>query len=115
MAERLTDLECAREAGCENSYHARPCPYAPVPIAPDPERDKRVAARRRADAEKAGRALDRLLNRWHFPDGPDDAPHTELSRDFVEEVGDYVLSQLHHNGHYGVPDPWADAWPDGAV
>lgn len=36
-------------------------PYVPVRIAPDPARDARVAARRAADARKAGRALDALL------------------------------------------------------
>lgn len=38
------------------------CPLpVPVPIAPDAARDARVAARRAADARKAGAALDRLL------------------------------------------------------
>ncbi len=36
-------------------------PYVPAVIPPDPARDARVAARRAADAARAGRALDRLL------------------------------------------------------
>jgi hypothetical protein len=85
-----------------------------VPIAPDAARDARVAKRRAEDARKAGAALDRLLNRWWFPDGPDDTPHTVLSDEFVEKVGDYVLSRIHHNGHYGVPTE-ADGGPQGCL
>lgn len=97
MGERLADPECAQAPGCENGYHARPCPYAPVPIAPDPERDKRVAARRAADAARAGEALDKLL-----------APRHVRSRLESYRAGwddGYAASEEHHNGHYDVSLP----------
>lgn len=71
--------------------------YTPVPVAPDPERDKRVAARRAEDARRAGAALDRLL-----------AEHGEQLQDgyYYEGWRDgYEASLLHHNGHYDVSPP----------
>lgn len=66
-----------------------------VPIGPDPERDARVAARRAADARKAGVALDHLLRH----------PSSGYGTEFVKLLGDYVVSRLHHNCHYDVPGP----------
>ena len=107
-------------------------PYVPAVIPPDPARDARVAARRAADALKAGAALDRLL----VP-GPEAGMY---AAGYLSGWDDgYAASDLHHNRHYGVPgvaapngmerpgehwnarlireqdDAWADAWPDGAV
>jgi hypothetical protein len=73
-----------------------------VPVPPDAARDARVAARRAADATKAGRALDRLLDARE--DGKSQAWQMDARDRFIEEVGDYVLSRLQHNRHYvGVP------------
>lgn len=71
--------------------------YRPVPVAPDPERDKRVAARRRADAIKAGLALGDLLNGATA----NDKAYLEGYREGFADG--YSQSELHHNGHYGVP------------
>jgi hypothetical protein len=61
--------ECGRaiEPGpiaiCEPCAPRGACIMAPVVIPPaDPARDARVAARRAADARRAGRALDRLIH-----------------------------------------------------
>lgn len=98
--EPQPDCECSPVLG---PHPRRPgCPpldigYRPVPIAPDPERDKRVAARRAADAARAGVALDRLLA-WR-------GPAAVYDKGFADG---YAASELHHNGHYGVPDSEAD-------
>jgi hypothetical protein len=99
--------------------------YVPAVIPPDRARDARVAARRAEDARRAGAALDQMFG----PAGAGRAYNLGWS-------DGYAASQLHHNRHYGVPaerrccaapeecrdgckgrflDPWADAWPDGAV
>lgn len=101
--ERL-DPPCAEAPGCANGYHGRPCPYAVTPIGPDAARDARVAARRADDARRAGRALDRYMVAWE--EGIGGGPHLPImdrGEAFVEAVGDYVLSRLHHNRHYAVP------------
>lgn len=71
--------------------------YRPAPAGPDPARDARVAARRTADAARAGRALDRLI-----------ASHGEKLQDGYYYEGwfdGYVEAGLHHNRAYGVvPD-----------
>jgi hypothetical protein len=68
-------------------------PYVPVPIAPDPARDARVAARRADDARRAGRALDRLSN-----------PRVHVGEAYNLGWQDgYAASELHHNRHYGAP------------
>lgn len=75
-----------------------PCPkhpetYVPVPIAPDPERDARVAKRRAEDARKAGLELDRRLAN----------PRTLMGVSYNLGWDDgYAASQEHHNRHYGV-------------
>jgi hypothetical protein len=79
---------------CETSRST--FPRTAVPIKPDAARDARVAARRAADARKAGAALDRLI-----------ASHGEQLQDgyYYEGWRDgYEASEAHHNGHYGVPD-----------
>lgn len=75
-------------------------PYVPVAVPADPARDARVAARRAADARRAGRALDRLLSGTVPP-----VLREEAAAAFVEEVGDYVLSQLQHNRSYARSGP----------
>lgn len=72
--------------------------YVPVPIAPDPARDARVAARRAEDAAKAGRALDNLLR----SQGAMYRNRVAAGERFIEELGDYLVSRLQHNRHYGV-------------
>ena len=69
--------------------------YRPVPVAPDPERDKRVAFRRAEDARRAGLALDRLL-------GECDGLGCRCCNN-LERLARLAQSELHHNGHYGVP------------
>ena len=74
----------------------------------DPDRDARREAYRADQRRKAARALDRLFD-LTLP--PDAAPRysTAASERFVEAVGDYVLSRLHHNSHYGVTNERAHA------
>lgn len=70
--------------------------YRPAPAGPDPARDARVAARRAADARKAGAALDRLLA----------DPHVDVPYAYHAGYYDgYLAAGLHHNRAYGVvPD-----------
>jgi hypothetical protein len=111
----------------DNRAHDDPEAYVPATIPPDPERDKRVAARRAADAARAGSALDSLLGKVQ----------READREYVQAwLAGYAASELHHKCHYGVPgwtdltsdeqraavglpgadeyvgDAWADAWPE---
>lgn len=112
-------------------------PYVPAVIPPDPARDARVAARRAADAARAGRALDAMAPTPVRAVGA--AWQDGYREGFDKGWSDgYAASDLHHNRHYGVPDDacshgaagglcgriecqvgdgdaWADAWPDGAV
>lgn len=69
---------------------AEDCPECdPVSIRPDAERDARVAARRAADARKAGRALDRLTR----------AAASELSEMYGAGWRDgYAASEDHYVG-----------------
>lgn len=67
--------------------------YVPLRVPADPARDARVAARRAADARKAGIALDHLLRN----------PSSVYGTVFVELLGDYMESRIHHNCHYDVP------------
>lgn len=125
MSAHLT--ECDGQCGdvCQDRYYATlggaprvtlpldPPPYVPVPIAPDAARDARVAARRRQYAVKAGRALDRYMDTWEAAvagNGPV-LPILSAGEDFVEAVGDYVLSRLQHNRAYGVTDESAGDVP----
>lgn len=103
--------ECDGQCGdvCQDRYYATlfgaprvtlpldPPPYVPVPIAPDAARDVRVAARRAADARKAGGALDRLLLR--------DVATRAYDRGFEEG---YAASELQHNRAYVPPDVATD-------
>lgn len=80
-------------------------PYVPAAVPPDPARDARVAARRAAEARRAGAALDRLFQGWcGRADVPADPASAAAAADFVEALADAVASRLHHNRHYGVPD-----------
>ena len=63
-----------------------------VPIAPDPARDARVAARRAAYAALAGRALDKLLG----------AAQREADRAYAAAWSDGYAEGLQHNRAYGV-------------
>lgn len=78
----------------------------PAPQAEEEQRVRARDARRRVAAEDArraaARALDRYLTRW-LDEDPEEEPVTSLSEQFVEAVGDYVVSRLQHSGHYGVP------------
>ena len=66
--------------------------YVSVPIAPDPDRDARVAARRAKDAARYGRAFARIFDQQ--------AMHT-----YAAGWSDgYAASEEHHNRHYGVVD-----------
>jgi hypothetical protein len=92
MSERTEDIPDAVS-------DARDRGYRPVRPPADPERDKRVAARRAADAAQAGLALDRLYG--------DRAPmrRAELQSAYAAGWHDgYAASEEHHNGHYGVAD-----------
>jgi len=92
---------------CKSVHGEEPVGYRPAVIPPDPERDKRVAARRAADAAAAGRALDRLLAESRGNIG------VAAAFDAGWATG-YAQSELHHNGHYGVPDSCerTGAFPD---
>jgi hypothetical protein len=91
MSERTEDIpDAASDAGHRG--------YRPVPIPPNTERDKRVAARRAADAARAGAALDRLL-----AERPSPLRDQELYSTGYWDG--YAASQLHHNGHYDVSLP----------
>lgn len=71
--------------------------WVPALIPPDPERDKRVAARRAADAARAGAALDRLLSARA---GAAEAYGVGW-RDGYRACAEALLeSELHHNRHY---------------
>jgi hypothetical protein len=75
-----------------------------VKISQDAARDARVAARRAADARKAGAAIDRLFVQ----------ARTET---YYHGWSDgYAASEVHHNGHYGVATdrPGANAESDSA-
>ena len=78
--------------------------YRPVPIAPDAARDARVAARRAADARRAGAALDRLLA------GPPCAGRACTCCNTLSGIED----ALQHNRAYGVPLPprWSEVVAD---
>lgn len=103
-----------------------PCPKhdVPAPIPADPERDARVAARRAADARKAGAALDRLLAET-WPDRTTGRAYfvKGYREGFQDGWSDgYAASELQHNRHYGVPCPrpaahmaseYADVRPSG--
>jgi hypothetical protein len=86
---------------CDEKWRRDP-DYVPVPIAPDPARDARVAARRAADARKAGIALDHLLG-CEGSTGPGGMREQHAAA-FVELLADAIASRLQHNRHYGVPD-----------
>ena len=92
-------------------------PYVPAMVPPDRDRDARVAARRVADAARAGRALDRM---FAAGDGPPMAPEIReafgkgYSEGFHDGWSDgYAASELHHNGHYGVSLPTGGEMPEG--
>lgn len=84
-----------------------PCPKhdVPAPIPADPERDARVAARRAADARKAGAAFDRLLAETWTDRTTGRAYFVKWYREgFRDGWSDgYAASELQHNRHYGVP------------
>lgn len=60
--------------------------------APDPARDARVAARRAADARRAGRALDRLIGEMGLPE------MTGWQRELVQTA--FVLGRTSTPGHH---------------
>lgn len=65
--------------------------WVPALIPPDPERDKRVAARRAADAARASLALDALLGQ----------AQREGDRIYIKGWQDgHAACELHHNRHY---------------
>lgn len=70
-------------------------PECPRPAAPDPERDRRRELRARVERRRAARALDRYVEVMFGSEG------RAAGERFVEAVGDYVESRLHHKGHYG--------------
>lgn len=84
-----------------------PCPKhdVPAPIPADPERDARVAARRAADARKAGAAFDRLLAETWTDRTTGRAYFVKWYREgFRDGWSDgYAASELQHNRAYGVP------------
>jgi hypothetical protein len=67
----------------------------------DPERDARREAYQEQERRRAARALDRYVD---LVEGDRYGPRVVAGERFVEAVGDYVLSRLHHKGHYGVSD-----------
>lgn len=75
--------------------------------AADPERDARRKAYQEQQRRRAARALDRCID---MIEGERYGPRMVASERFVEAVGDYVLSRLHHSGDYGatadVPKGW---------
>lgn len=73
-------------------------PYVPLVVPPDSARDARVAARRAADARRAGRALDQLLTERFGPAEPSWAG-AALDALLSERYGRSLTA---HNGHYGV-------------
>lgn len=76
-------------------------------IASDPARDGRRRAYADRERRRAARALDRYLDAATEPASR--LPRVSLvdaaGESFIEAVGDYVLSRLHHNSDYGVADP----------
>lgn len=86
------------DAGFEPADFAKVTGYAPVPIAPDPARDARVAARRAADVRKASAALDRLIAA-----GGTARSAAEVAYRYGWRDG-YAASEEHHNRDYVVPD-----------
>lgn len=62
----------------------------------DPERDARREAYRADQRRKAARALDRLFDARR--DGLTGAAYDVVGERYIEAVGDYVLSRLHHCG-----------------
>lgn len=75
-------------------------------IAPDPDRDARRAAYADRERRRAARALDRYMEIIYGEDiaSKRGAEIRAAGERFIEAVGDYVLSQLHHKSHYGVSD-----------
>ena len=73
-------------------------------IGPDPERDKRVAARRAGDAAKARSALDRLIsNGMEEVERVAKAAVAKLSDDIRKQLERYAASELQQKSHYGIP------------
>ncbi len=98
-AARVAVLREGHAAGLHVGYKSvLDCPdCAPTEIIPESERQLGIAAR----------ALDRLIGLAFMAhvDDPDAKSGPEMavaSERFVQAVGDYVLSRLHHNGGYGV-------------
>ena len=93
-----SDVPYVRRPGQLDRRSPQVPPADPVRIAPDAARDARVAARRAEDARKAGRALDNLLQ----SQGAMYRNRVAAGERFIEELGDYLVSRLQHNRHYGV-------------
>lgn len=89
-----------------------PAPGPGPEIGDDADRDRRIGAYRDRQRRRAVRALDRYIAAV-FDDPAQ--PHvcstvaTAAGDRFVEAVGDYVLSRLQHNSHYGAPVDTEDA------
>jgi hypothetical protein len=70
------------------------------------ERDARMAVYRDRERRRATLALDRYVELVY---GGSDKKVSDVAADrLVEAVGDYVLSRLHNNGHYGVAEEGPD-------
>jgi hypothetical protein len=75
-----------------------------VCVAPNPYRDARVAARRAADAARAGAALDRLLADMRGTTGIERHMYARGYKEGWHEgwLAGNAASDLHHKGNYGV-------------
>jgi hypothetical protein len=71
----------------------------------NPARDARRRVRAERERRRAARALDRYMEIYEqaVAGAGGTLPILTAGERFVEAVGDYVLSELHHNGDYGVP------------
>jgi hypothetical protein len=72
------------------------------------ERDRRRARLAETERRRAARALDRYVDSLYLssidvPQHLGMGASREAGDRFVEAVGDYVLSRLHHKSQYGVP------------
>lgn len=106
--DRLTFRECALPAGHAGEH--MPSLVREVPptytglerlrlAGPDPERDRRRAAYKALERERARKALDVWFQAVDEKDWP---LANELMNRLMGKLGDYTTLPLHHKGNYGI-------------